>query len=92
MNRHVKEIHNKKKSHICDLCEESFVRKFSMNRHVKEVYNKKKLHVYDLCEKSFAREFDMNRHIKVCNKNFINKIDEFQYNDHLLIILKTSSS
>ena len=77
MNRHVKKVHNKKKLHICDLCKENFARKFNMNRHVKKIHNKKKLHVCDLYEQNFVRKFNMNRHIKICNKNFINKIDEF---------------
>ena len=76
--------------HKCQQCDGRFRRDYELTRHINMVHEGEKPHVCDLCGEGFARKSSMNRHIKACNKDSIDKIGEFQYNDHSPITLKTS--
>ena len=62
MRRHVLEVHEKIRSHQCNLCSASFTNIGNLKRHIKSKHDKTK-EICIICKKFFKSE-SMKRHIQ----------------------------
>lgn len=68
LNRHIANVHEDMKNHICPKCPTGFTRRDIMERHVSEVHLTSKKFVCNDCPQIFTRSETLQRHISDVHK------------------------
>ena len=63
-NRHIKSVHEEKKSFKCNVCDYTCSQKHSLRRHTALVHERKKRFKCNGCDKAYYEKQDMKRHIE----------------------------
>ena len=64
MTFHIESVHEgKKKCHICDICNSSFMQKSALTRHLLAVHENKRLFDWQLCEAKYKSKSNLNKHV-----------------------------
>ena len=53
----------RKKSFICEICNDHFTRKSNLNIHISSAHEEKKLFRCEICEKNFAKKNNLTQHL-----------------------------
>ena len=51
--RHIRDVHEKNKSHMCKLCDAAFLQNYMLRRHFERVLEGKKPHKCDKCNAAY---------------------------------------
>lgn len=68
LQRHVKAVHEKSKTHICKFCNRSFSEKYNRDRHEKCVHIDPK-HPCVKCNLPFTHAYMLRNHMKQCHEH-----------------------
>ena len=82
MERHVNEIHNQEKKHICQLCDKSFFKKDTLEKHAEILHHSIKNYSCELCETTFGRKHALEIHVKRTHE--INSMDRNHICNHCM--------
>lgn len=64
LRAHIKEVHERRREHVCTFCSKEFAKKSGLVRHIQTVHEKLRNWFCDLCEKAFGEKGQMQRHQK----------------------------
>ena len=68
LKRHIKNVHEGLKNHVCDSCGKAFSEAGNLRKHIKGVHQGQKNHKCEYCEKSFFEYSNLKTHIKGVHK------------------------
>ena len=67
LNRHIAQIHDKKKLFKCQICNQSCVSSAHLKRHIDSVHKDIRLHECQVCSGKFKRKSHLQKHLKTSN-------------------------